>query len=86
MGAVHYSSHKIRDWLTHREITPVIPTKSNEKTLPLKRRIYRKRNVVERTIGWLKEHRRIATRYDKTKKNFLAFVKIATARKILKLI
>jgi len=85
-GDKGYSSHKIRDWLTHREITPVIPTKSNEKKLPLKRRIYKKRNVVERTIGWLKEHRRIATRYDKTKKNFLAFVKIATARKILKLI
>ena len=85
-GDKGYSSHKIRDWISRREITPVIPTKSNEYQQPFKRRIYRKRNVVERTIGWLKEHRRIATRYDKTKENFLAFVKIATARKLMKLI
>ena len=85
-GDKGYSSHKIRDWISKREITPVIPTKSNEYQQPFKRRIYRKRNVVERTIGWLKEHRRIATRYDKTKQNFLAFAKIATARKLIKLV
>lgn len=85
-GDKGYSSHKIRNWLVQREIIPVIPTKRNEYRQPFKRAIYRRRNVVERTIGWLKEHRRIATRYDKTKENFLAFVKIATARKLIKLI
>ena len=33
---------------------------------------YRNRNVVERCFGRLKEYRRIATRYDKTARNYLS--------------
>jgi transposase len=33
--------------------------------------------VVERLIGWLKECRRVATRYEKLAVNFLAMLKIA---------
>lgn len=85
-GDKGYSSNRIRNWLRRRDIIPVIPTKANERRQTFKRTVYRRRNVVERTIGWLKEHRRIATRYDKTKQNFLAFVKIATTRKLLNMI
>ena len=85
-GDKGYSSNAIRHWLIKRNIKPIIPTKSNEARHPFDRRIYRKRNVVERFIGWLKDHRRIATRYDKTIDNFLAFSKIATTRKLLKLV
>jgi transposase len=35
---------------------------------------YRSRNVTERSIGRIKEFRAIATRYDKTARNFLAGV------------
>jgi len=35
---------------------------------------YRRRNVVERLIGRLKEFRRIATRYDKLLESFKAFI------------
>ena len=38
---------------------------------------YRRRNVIERCIGWLKHARRIATRYEKTAVNFLAMLKVA---------
>jgi transposase len=38
---------------------------------------YRRRNVIERCIGWLKHARRIATRYEKTAVNFLAMLKPA---------
>lgn len=41
--------------------------------------VYRRRNIVERIIGRLKDHRRIATRYDKTDTNFNAFLYIAAA-------
>ena len=85
-GDKGYSSNKIRQWLIARQIKPVIPTKSNEAKHPFNKRTYRKRNIVERTIGWLKDHRRIATRYDKNIQHFLAFAKIAFARKLLKLI
>ena len=42
--------------------------------------LYRQRNIVERVIGRLKEFRRIATRYDKNKENYLAMITIAFFR------
>ena len=42
--------------------------------------LYRERNVVERLVGWLKEYRRIATRYDKLAASYLAFVQLASIR------
>ena len=44
------------------------------------RRIYRKRNLVERFFCKLKHFRRIATRFDKLAGNFLAAVALASAR------
>ena len=41
---------------------------------------YRNRNVIERLIGRLKEHRRIATRYDKLAESFEAFVVLGCIR------
>lgn len=38
---------------------------------------YRGRNVIERGFGWLKELRRIATRYDKLARSFRAMVWLA---------
>jgi transposase len=42
--------------------------------------IYRQRNVIERFFNKLKHFRRIATRYDKTARNFLAAVHLAATR------
>ena len=42
--------------------------------------IYRQRNLVERFFCKLKHFRRIATRYDKLARNFLAAVALASAR------
>jgi transposase len=42
--------------------------------------LYRERNVVERLVGWLKEYRRIATRYEKLAASYLAFVQLASIR------
>ena len=39
--------------------------------------MYAKRNVIERLIGWLKECRRLATRYEKYARCYLAMVKLA---------
>jgi transposase len=44
------------------------------------RRIYRQRNLVERFFNKLKHFRRIATRFDKLARNFLAAVALASAR------
>ena len=57
----------------------VIPPKSNRKTLrEYDEDLYKERNLVERMFGKLKQFRRIATRYDKTKTAFMAFIHIAS--------
>lgn len=80
-----YSSHTLRNELKNKGIKTVIPRKSNEKMAsdgrsPLDRDAYRNRNVVERCFGRLKEYRRIATRYDKTARNYLAMVRLGCIR------
>lgn len=80
-----YSGHALRNELKRKGIKAVIPRKSNEKLAldgrsPLDRDTYRNRNVVERGFGRLKECRRIATRYDKTARNYLAMVKLGCIR------
>ena len=42
--------------------------------------LYRQRNLIERFFNKLKHFRRIATRYDKTARNFLAAVMHAASR------
>jgi transposase len=44
------------------------------------RSLYRHRNLVERFFNKLKHFRRIATRYDKTARNFLAAIMLAASR------
>jgi len=86
-GDKGYSCKRIRAWIERKGINSVIPFKSNENTPPgyeLDRESYRRRNVVERLIGWLKECRRIATRFEKRAKNFLAMLTLAAMRRLLK--
>ncbi|HBE68813.1 MAG TPA: IS5 family transposase [Planctomycetaceae bacterium] len=84
-GDKGYSSSTIRSLLSERAITPVIPTRSNEPAQPdFDSRAYKRRNIVERTIGWLKESRRVATRYDKLPCSYLTFVLLAALRRLIK--
>ena len=50
------------------------------------RTTYRRRNVVERLVGWLKEHRRIATRFEKLACSFLAMVKVSFMRRYFRIL
>jgi transposase len=51
----------------------VIPTKSDQRRQAhFDRTAYRGRNQVERSVGRLKQFRRVATRYDKRACNYLA--------------
>ena len=86
-GDKGYSSAAIRESIEKRSIEAVIPTRSNEPVnQDFDRDCYRKRNIVERLIGWLKESRRIATRNDKIAESYLAFIKLAAIRRMLKCI
>lgn len=80
-----YSSKKIRGAIRKMKITPVIPTRTNEATDPdFNSELYRQRNVIERAIGWIKNFRRIATRYEKKIENYVAMIHIAIFRLIVK--
>lgn len=82
-----YSCKHIRDWLKAHRIKDVIPTKKNEERDPdFDREMYRRRNVVERCIGWLKEYRRIATRYEKLAVSYLAMLKLAMIRRYFRVL
>jgi transposase len=77
-GDKAYSSRSIRLALRQRRISPVIPTRDNERRQPgFDREAYRRRNIVERLINRLKNFRRIATRYEKRAANYLAMIHIA---------
>jgi transposase len=47
--------------------------------IPYDREAYRQRNLIERMFARLKDFRRIATRYDKLARNFLAGVLLVAA-------
>lgn len=88
-GDKGYRADWIDEYLLERGIRPVIPSKSNEdrKARPVEfdREQYRQRNIVERLIGWLKECRRILTRFEKRAANFLGMLKMAFIQRYLKL-
>ncbi len=78
-GDKAYGSQSIRSYLQKRGIIGVIPSKQNElkKQKNFDQKSYRRRNVVERCIGWLKENRRLGTRYEKLAITFSAMVQLA---------
>ncbi|CAH0264898.1 hypothetical protein ROS9278_03498 [Roseomonas sp. CECT 9278] len=73
-----YDSNGMRHFLIGRGTTPVIPNNpSRKKPQPFDARASTARNIIERTIGRLKDGRRIHTRYDKHAANFAAAITIA---------
>jgi transposase len=62
----------------------VIPPKKN-RTCPREydKHLYKERDLAERFINRIKQYRRVATRYEKTGRNFLAFVHVAAIMVLL---
>jgi transposase len=68
-----YDADKLRAWLKAKRVKAVIPSSASRRTpYPLDRTAYKRRNVIERLFGRLKNWRRIATRYDRLAQNYLA--------------
>ena len=69
----------------------MIPQRSDQQAhdrgRPLKsdRDAYRRRNVIERCVGWLTECRRIVTRFEESAVNFLAVIRVAILRRYLRI-
>jgi transposase len=80
LGDRAYDSAELRQWLDERGTTPVIPNKSNRKQpFGFNRRAYKWRHRIENAFCRLKDFRRIATRYDRLARNFLASVCLIAA-------
>jgi transposase len=68
-----YDSQNVRQQIMDEGALPVIPSRSNAaKKAYCPKRIYRRRHKIENYFCRIKDWRRIATRYDKLARNFLA--------------
>ncbi len=73
-----YDGDGLRAEIIEHGAIPVIPNKSNRVVIhPFSKRAYKGRNAIERCFCRLKDFRRIATRYDKLARNFLASLHLA---------
>ena len=89
VGDKGYCSNELRAWLAGRGTQAVIPSKRNHKVqIAYDLAIYKQRNVIERLVTMvprtialalcrIKDWRRVATRFDRNIKNFMATIAIA---------
>ena len=73
-----YDSDAVVDAAKRQGAEAVIPSKKNRKVpREYDEHLYKDRKKVEWFINLLKQYRRVATRYEKTARNFLGFVHVA---------
>ena len=85
IGDKDYDSDELVEAIGAKGAEAVIPPKKNRK---IQRGYdadrYQDRNLVERFFSKVKQYRRVATRYEKTGRNFLAFVHVASLMILLR--
>jgi len=75
-----YDSDWFRNALIEKGIEPCIPPRSNRKIQhDFDKTLYKKRHRIENMFGWLKDWRRIATRYDRCAHTFFSSICIAAS-------
>jgi transposase len=78
MADTAYDSDPIRQAITDKGALAVIPNNpSRAKKHPLDKQLYAQRHLVECCFSRLKQFRRVATRFEKTARNYLAVVTLA---------
>lgn len=85
-GDKGYSTVAIRAWCQRHHVHAVIPERRDQVAQRAHRRgrkprfepaTYRRRNIIERVVGWLKHLRRLAMRAEKLASHFRAMVALA---------
>ncbi len=80
-----YDSDAVVAAAKRQEAEAVIPSKKNRKVpRDYDKHLYKERKKVECFINLLKQFRRVATRYEKTARNFLGFVHVASIMVLLR--
>ena len=76
-----YGSSALSSDCSDNAALAVIPSKSNERhPIPHDASLYAQRNIVERFFCTMKDMRRLATRFEKLKRNFLSMIHIFAIR------
>jgi transposase len=76
-----YDARAIVDLIEARGATAHIPTQSDRRVQrSVDPKLYRQRNLIERCFNKLKHFRRVATRFEKLARNFLAAILLASTR------
>ena len=85
-----YRADWIDESLLDLQIIPVIPSKENQdrttRLIDFEQERYRQRNIIERVIGWLKEYRRVFSRFEKSAKNFGGMIRIAFIQRYMRVL
>ena len=72
------ADERVRNNLTEKGCTAIIPSKKNRKhPIDYDRDLYKARHLIENFFAKLKQFRSLATRYDKTAQNFLGALYMA---------
>lgn len=91
-GDKAYHAQHIRQWLRQHGIRAVIPPKQYKgkrhpgRPVTYDKAAYRQRNFIERCIGWLKERRSLATRFEKLAINYMTMVQLAFIQRYLRIL
>ncbi len=92
-GDKGYSYAHIRRWLRAHHVRAVIPERRDQVRQRAHRPVrkpafdrvaYRQRHVIENCVGWLKEARGVATRFEKLAIHYLGVLKLGIIRKLLR--
>ena len=80
-----YDSDAVVAAARRRGAEAVVPPKKNRKVArDYDKHVYKERKKVEWFINLIKQYRRVATRYEKTARNFLGFVHVASIMVLLR--
>jgi transposase len=78
MADTAYDADHFRQAIADKGALAVIPNNpSRSRKYPLDKQLYAQRHLVECCFSKLKQFRRVATRYEKTSRNYLAVITIA---------
>lgn len=75
-----YDSNALLAYIASLSAEAVIPSRKNRRQQrEIDRELYKDRNKVERFFNRIKHYRRVATRYEKTGRNYLAMLHLVSA-------
>jgi len=78
MADAAYDSDRLRQKIAEKGAVAVIPNNPSRATkYPVDKHLYAQRHLVECCFSRLKQFRRVATRFEKTARNYLAVVTLA---------